>query len=457
MILPAAIRELCLHQCNISYSGFQGARFSVMYRWILAFAGASALLAADEQRLALALQAQSDFERVAMAAAPDLRDSVTCTQTQAALLAVATPEELPLLHYRKGFCTLAGATVTRNANDFTTAAAEFTKAIESWPALVQSAGKNRPPEQIPSGLRELPVIARLETGFDDAALDLAQAQIASAVENPICASSVMSTSFCQAILETGREWLGWIALRHDYIEDAIPYFAGSAGTGWIEWTAGRKAFLAKQYPEAASLYRRAIDLEKYSPSSLAARLGPRPDVAAELTELGGAQLLAGSPGQAIATLDAAIKTGPANSRALFLRARARELAGQVEAALSDYNMASRIAFAGAQDLASGEAHLYRGIMLYRRKDYSHAEDEFSSALNFEIPALLRPDAAAWRHLAAVANGSCAASRQLLDRSLATVSPYFPKDEARTRIAACPSTSGAGSWPAARGKRTFRGL
>ncbi|MEI9970764.1 MAG: hypothetical protein WDO73_01230 [Ignavibacteriota bacterium] len=105
--------------------------------------------------------------------------------------------------------------------------------------------------------------------------------------------------------------------------------------------------------------------------------------------------------------------------------------------MADYNLASRAAFADANDLASGEAHLYRGILLYRRKDFGKAEEEFSSALNFEIAAILRPDATAWRHLSAVASGACGASRQLLEKSLSSVSPYFPKAEAEALAAGCP--------------------
>jgi hypothetical protein len=90
----------------------------------------------------------------------------------------------------------------------------------------------------------------------------------------------------------------------------------------------------------------------------------------------------------------------------------------------------------ARDLASGEAHFYRGILLYRRQDFARAEEEFSSALNFEMTVALRPDARAWRHLAAVAGGSCGAARQSLDLALASVSPFFPQAEARSLAASC---------------------
>ena len=71
-----------------------------------------------------------------------------------------------------------------------------------------------------------------------------------------------------------------------------------------------------------------------------------------------------------------------------------------------------------------------------------AENEFASALNFDIPASLRPDAIAWRYMATVAEGGCASSRAPLEQSLAEVSPYFPKSEARTLAATCPLTGSA---------------
>jgi tetratricopeptide (TPR) repeat protein len=158
-----------------------------------------------------------------------------------------------------------------------------------------------------------------------------------------------------------------------------------------------------------------------------------------LLDLGAAQLLAGNVKQAESTLDAALKADPASARAFYLRGRARELSGRLTDALSDYNLAARAAFAASEDLASGEAHLYRGILLFRRRDYARAEDEFASALNFSIAQSLRPDAEAWRYLAAVSSGSCGMVRQSLERSLSTVSPFFPKGEARATAAACPVT------------------
>jgi tetratricopeptide (TPR) repeat protein len=412
----------------------------MMRVWVITvLLGAATLFAADEQRLALALKAQSDFDRVEHAVAPALRDTVTCSQTQASLLPVATPEELALVHYRKGLCILAGATITHNSVEFTDAASEFDKAIEAWPARAQMRGKKFPLEPLPSGLRVLAWIARLEVGPDNPGLEKAFKELSVAVENPVCQSSIMSATLCETVLKTGHQWLGWMALRQDGLTEAGREFAEATGTGWPEWVAGQKAFRAGKYDEAVEQYRMAIGLARKGPGdSLIERLGPRPDLPLELIELGGAQLLAGHHEASISILDEAVKAVPGNPRALYLRGRAKELAGQAGGGIADYNLASRTAFAGAQDLASGEGHLYRGILLYRRKDFAKAEDEFSSALNFDIPVGLRADAVAWRHLSAVVTGSCDASRTYLERSLSAVSPYFPKAEARTALAGCPA-------------------
>ena len=402
-----------------------------MRLWLLLACSIAALPAADDQRFTLSLQAQSRFERVERSPAPDLGDTIACTQAQAALFPVALPEELALIHYRKGVCTLAGAGITRSAAEFADAAAEFDKAVEAWLARSRAPGKKAPPEPLPSGLRVLAAIARLETG----------AHPTLSLDPPGCSSSLMSPGFCTALTETARQWLGWLALDRNDLDGAARDFSGSAGTGWAEWVAGRQAFQAGQYQEAARQFRQAVDLARQGPSaSPLGRVSPRPDVASELIELGGAQLLAGDGRAAIASLDEAVKAAPQSARALFLRARARETAGQGEAALADYNLASRTAFANAANLESGEAHLYRGILLYRRKDFTHAENEFASALNFEIPGGLRADAVAWRHLAAVASGSCDASREYLERSLDAASPYFPKAEARRLMGACPTSA-----------------
>jgi Tfp pilus assembly protein PilF len=400
-----------------------------MKLWLLTLLAASGAVAADEQQLALELRAQADFERVQSAAVPALADTTRCAQSEAAVLAVAPPSEQPLHRYRKGYCDLAGG-------DAASAAVEFDKAIAAWPA---EAGRNEPIEPVSPALRVLDAIAHLKAEGDPA-MDSAERSIVDALAHPGCTSVVMPAAACVADLESGREWLGWIDFRRNNLAAAAREFAQTSDTAWQQWVAGRRAFEDRKYAQAAAAGAQAVaewDRQSNLPApSFNERIRPRPELGEFLTELGGAQFLAGENATAIATLDRAIKTAPQIARAYYLRARAKEASGQGEAALADYNLASRTAFAGAQDLNSGEAHLYRGILYYRRKDFQRAEDEFASALNFNIPASLRADAAAWRYLAAVASGSCEASRNSLTRALATVSPYFPRQEATSAMTAC---------------------
>jgi tetratricopeptide (TPR) repeat protein len=416
-----------------------------MYFWVLLIASGTALFAGSSEQLALALRAQSDFERVEMAAAPRVADTVACIQSQAAAFPVAAPDDLSLLHFRKGYCTLIGATITRNAKEFSEAAAEFDKSIESW-ASRPNRGKVQP-EPVPSGVRVLAAIARLSAGTDEAGLRRARIDISTAVSEPVCTTQLMPAAFCLQVTQAGRQWLGWIALKDDYVDDALRTYSQAGPSGWSAWAAGRRAFLDRNYKETAAQYRKAIDaweqVRRQPAPSITDRLSPLPDLRSALTDLGGAYMLAGDAPDAIATLDRAVKENPANARAYYLRGRAKEAAGQEEQAMADYNLASRTAFASAKDLASGEAHFYRGILLFRRKDYARAEGEFASALNFDIPEALRKDAVAWRHLSAVADGSCSTSREFLERSLETASPYFPKNEARNLSASCMAAVGAG--------------
>jgi tetratricopeptide (TPR) repeat protein len=378
----------------------------VMKVLVLTLLAAAAALASDQQQLALLLRAQTDFDRVMLPAVPQLRDTAACIQSEAALAPVAPPEEQAQVHFRKGYCTLAGAAITGEAAGFRAAAAEFDQA----------------------GVPVLAGIARLEA--HEPAPDLAKAG---------CSAAVMSPQLCQQWMAVGREWLGWEALRQGDLDAAARDL--SAAPGWSAWVAGQQAFRGGQYAAAATDDRNAIGAwQSRSANSLRDRLAPPVDLGEAYTALGGAQLLAGDPAAAIASLTQAAKENPANARAFYLRARAQEISGHPEAAEADYSLASRAAFAGAKDLASGEAHLYRGILLYRRRQYEQAEDEFASALNFDIPAALRADASAWRRLSAVISGSCGASRAALEQAIPSVSPYFPKDEARAALAACGSLS-----------------
>lgn len=406
-----------------------------MRLWVPILVFVTLLSARDEQQMALLLKAQTDFDRVLLAPMPSLPDTSTCAQSQSALISVSNPEDLAQLHYREGYCLLSAASVTGGSRDFAAAAAEFDKALAAWPSRQRKTGRTAP-EPVNGGLVALSALSHLKVDGETAARPL----LASAVTNPSCVPSVMGETACLQWVETAREWLGRIALRSGSLDEAVSDFSGALNTGWLDWAQGKRAFAAANYPQAVARYSAAIATWKSMWSgagpAFVRRLGPEPDLAHALADLGGAQLVAGNPAAAIASLDASLKLDSAFARSFYFRARARERLGQPDAALADYNLAARAAFAAAEDLASGEAHLYRGILFFRRKDYARAEDEFASALNFAIAPALRPDAEAWRHLSAVAGGSCAASRQNLERALPATSPYFPKDEARAIASAC---------------------
>ena len=448
-----------------------------MYFWILALAGASFLFGADDLRLAQANKAQADFDRVQAVAAPQLRDASECAQSQAAYLAVVPPQDAAFIHLRKGYCSLAVAMTTGGKAGFAEAAQEFDRALENWPAHARFVARNAPPPAVPASWRVAAVVAHLQADsirlpepvqpivakppedeeeppkappvkrapdrMDRATVDQHRATLSMALTGAGCSDSSMPVPFCLAVLNAGRRWLGWIALDRENLDAAAREFSAAGSAGWAAWVAGRGAASAGRYAEASAQYRKAVEgwaADSRQPvTSFAQKLGPAEDLSTAYAELGGAELLAGNAPSAIASLDEAIRRDPADAHAIYLRAVAREKAGDKEHAFADYSLASRTAFANATDMASGEAHLYRGMLLYERKDFTRAEAEFSSALNFEIPKPLAADASAWRHLAAVTSGACG-SIEFLARALAHVSPYFPRETARSAMASCPASA-----------------
>jgi tetratricopeptide (TPR) repeat protein len=400
---------------------------------LLALFAVGAVSLAGQQSPGLS-QAKADYERVVTAPVPAAADAARCIQSQAGVLAVASVAEQPLIHYQKGYCTLA-------AGEFAAAAVEFDKAAAAWRA---NSTPKKPAEPVPSPLFVLSAVARLKAGTSETTLQDAEKDINLALAQPSCSLALMSLTACDADLTIGREWLGWLDQRSGNYVAAAREFKQTPDSAWQEWVAFRQAFEGHHFPQAVAYGRRAIDewdrQRSQTATSFNDSLRPQPDMADFLTRWAGAQLLAGDPAAAITTLNRAVKVSPSLARAYYLRGRAKEIAGRPQEALADYNMASRTAYAEATDLASGEAHLYSGILAYRRKDFVRAESEFSSALNFSIPASLRPDAAAWRLLAAVETGACENSRASLARALGTVSPYFPGQEAKDAMTACPAST-----------------
>ena len=87
--------------------------------------------AADTEYLALVARAEAPFRQVENTNTPTLLQVEACVQMQASWIPVAAPEDLPVAHYRKGYCRLAGAAITRNANEFREAANDLDKAVET--------------------------------------------------------------------------------------------------------------------------------------------------------------------------------------------------------------------------------------------------------------------------------------------------------------------------------------
>lgn len=405
-----------------------------MRLFLVFLAGVCAASAADDTALALALRAQTDFDRVELSPAPALPDTLACVQSEAMVLPVARPSELSLIYYRKGYCELLEAAVTRARTAYRDAARDLEKAEEAWP---QRAKRGTVVPPVASGLRVLADAAHLlADGNTDPRVTH---DLEDAVSHEECAAADMPATKCQVLVGIGKLWLGWAAMREGRLSDAARWMAGFGDTGWPSLVAGRQAMTARQFPLATAAFRLAVDKFKHRPASgLAGALGPHPDLGDLYFRLGSAEYGAKDYPAAIATFDEVAKRQPENARAIFLRGRAREMEG--ESGLNDFDLASRAAFANVNiPGAGGQAHFYRGVALYRRKDYARAEQEFSSALNFDAgPA--KEDAAAWRHMAAVAAGACGASAALLGHSLGEVSDYFPRAEAETLLRTCSSRS-----------------
>lgn len=364
---------------------------------------------ADDRQVALSLRAQADFDRVWLSAPQRLEDTERCVQSQAALLPVAAPADLERARFHRGYCLLAGALVAHDQRAFEAAARELE------PLLPQLAA-----------------IARWHAGSREA-------PPAAAAPHTRCASAVVPQSLCRDAATIAEHWRGWFAAQEGRLDEAAAAFSPGP-EGWSSWVKGRQEFTHGRYAEAVPAFRRAVEAwtaaEAVPPASIPRGLEPPGDTARALADLGAAQLAAGDAKAAIPSLDAAIRRRPTGARALWLRARAREVTGAAEGALADFSMASRAAFAEAGENPSGDAHLYRGIWFFRRKQYPAAEDEFTRALNQPVEAEVRPDASAWRLFAAVAQGSCGASRENLQKSLASVSPFFPRDDALAALSAC---------------------
>ena len=428
-----------LPERKASYNGYFGAIIECMRTFFLALLAAIPLHGVDARKLALETAAQADFDRV-LTTRPELASATKCLQSQAMLLAVATPEETPTIVFRKAYCQLANAATTQNRAAMGQAAEIFDEAIADGEA---PSVKQKTPFTIPPTWRILASIARLNAGAlpESQEQSLARAVDAEAKDGPGCQGFAAGVEFCHTVQQLGSAWLGWIALQRSDPFAAERCFANGNTPAWTKWVAGVNAYRQGSYADAARNYGLAIGMWRDTrPDTLVQQMSPQPAMSEALADQGGAQLAANDLTGALENLDAAVKADSTNARALYLRGLTKQHLGRNDAASDDLNLASRAAFAKNSDAAAAEGRLYRGISLYWRKEFMRAEDEFAGALNAGIAAPWQSDARAWRLLAAVAGGACGDSRRALESAMTSASPYFPKTTARAAFAACPATT-----------------
>jgi tetratricopeptide (TPR) repeat protein len=198
---------------------------------------------------------------------------------------------------------------------------------------------------------------------------------------------------------------------------------------------GRHALAGGDYQEAAGWL--AMALEPAPRTGVQGLLAPEIDQRDARYYRARALYATGRYSEVSDVLEPILKGPARDPEALFLRARAREMQGLSKEAITDYELASRAAFADVgMQFTSGNAHFYRGIALFRRENFERAENAFASALNFEASPELRPDVQAWRHMAAVAGGACHAAASLLQAAIPSTSNLFPKTEADMLLRAC---------------------
>jgi tetratricopeptide (TPR) repeat protein len=403
-------------------------RFGIFTHAVILLTPAAAL-ASDG--LALLSRAVSDYERVKMAARPGLKDAIACVQSQAALLPVTRPDEQYLVHFRKGMCELAAGRLRNSEKEYADAVGDLKQAISKWPASSPTGA-----ETAPGSLRVALAAARLHASAEPDDLENAARDLQAVLARPHCPGTLlMSIGECEKYVDLGRVWLGWVRFRQGRMAESEQVLQRLPATLWHQRVAGLNAFDRGRYTDAVWRFEQAFAAPQGA--GILGLLAPRADAARMHYEFGLARAYAGQTAAALQSLNEAIKGDPKNAQALFLRARMREMLGQGKEAQADYELASRTAFANVNmPFEAGYAHYYRGVSLFRRKDFPRAESEFLSALNFEIAEAAKADVQAWRSMAVVAGGSCDASAGQLRAALPTTSPVFPKLEAEQLLADC---------------------
>src|SRR5579863_832965 len=146
---------------------------------VLALLAALSSRATDLQKLTLETAAQADFVAVLRSPAPDVASSAKCVQSQAMLLAIATPGEAAPIVFRQGYCSLASAAATQTSAAFGQAAEVLDNAIADAQA---ASARQKIPQRVPPSWHILASVARLNAG---AVAESQEQSLAQAVDEPL--------------------------------------------------------------------------------------------------------------------------------------------------------------------------------------------------------------------------------------------------------------------------------
>ena len=353
-----------------------------------------------------------------------------CMQAHAALLPLVKPDQRYLVYYRRGYCALMGGAAGRVAADFQEAATDLEHARESWPKGVPMS----------AGLTALLGVARTGTAAvaPPESLELFNAAVQ---EGNCSATALMNQSFCSELIDVARLWLAVGAYRGQKPVEAFRLFEAVTPSAWKTWALGRQAFAERRWREAASLLRQAVVEWRKTEASTSPRtadlLGPRPELIEATYDWALAEFRAENYPGAAAAARASIDAGSKNSYTWFLRARSEDQSGQTAAAMDDYTTAARMA-AESRDSgwAVGQAHYYRGILLFREGKYKEAAAAFTASPGAILGDVSRKDATAWADLCALASGDCSKAAQFEDVPATQAATGFPVDQARALWAGC---------------------
>lgn len=364
-------------------------------------------LPADRSRIQ---QAESAFDRVQASPAPDANEAASCVAAQDALLPKTKPGDRWLVHYRRGFCALILAARRNDRSGYGTAVQEFSETAESLPSVLK--------KQIPQGLTALQAISTALAADPD---KVPVGDLKSVSDSARCFdSALMSARMCMLLSDAAAVWIGWSAYRKDDLNAAAAALEKVPASPWTAWVSGSLAWHQHRWPEAAALYTRAI-AGWSSPSGLVELFAPKPDIATAWYQLGATQYQAGDYGSAIASFDAAVRESHGGSWYIFVRARAKEMLGLREAALADYELASR----------DKQTSFYSAMRWLRQAEFTRANAGFTAALAALPPDIPRADVEGWRTVAVLGEGRCADPPDLANASV-----FFPKDEVEASVLEC---------------------